>query len=325
MTCKYLKDFLTYVTVIQGKSKNTRKEYEYDLTIFLRYIKIIKHGLDVDLENIAEVDIDDIDLDFLQSISLEDIYEYLGYCQNIRQNGTKARARKVSSLRMFYQYLTKKKKYFKENPTEELETPKIGKRLPVYLNIDEIRKLYSGISKRHYYRDFCILTIFLNCGVRISELVSINLDSIRGNELYIIGKGNKQRTIYLNKSCMIALNDYLTLERPNIKNAGKEKALFLSQKGRRLSVRTIQNMIDTINKKSGLHKSQISPHKLRHTMATLLYQENGDLISLQQLLGHESVSTTQIYTHVSNDKLKQVVETNPLNSIDLSKPSIVNE
>lgn len=315
-TQKHLKEFLTYLTVIQGKSMRTRQEYEYDLTLFLKYIKISKLGLELD--EIDDLDISDLTLNLIKEIALEDMYDFLEYCQFYRDNSPYSRARKVAAIRSFYRYLTKKKKYFEYNPAEELETPKIGKRNPIYLTLGEVKQLYSGLNKLHYYRDFCILTIFLNCGVRLSELSSINLSSIKEDRFSVIGKGDKERVIYMNKSCKIAIDDYLKFERHKIKNADEEDALFLSQKGNRLNPRTIQRIVKNANKKSGLNKEKLSPHKLRHTMATLLYQNGADLISLQELLGHSSVSTTQIYTHVDSETLKDVVSSNPLNDLSIT-------
>ena len=308
---KYINEFLSYIIVIQGKSIKTKEAYKYDLSLFFRYMKATRDKLS--LNKIDNISIDDIDIDFIKSITLQDLYQYLEYCQVHRDNGSHAKARKVASLKSFFNYLVHKREYFENNPAEELESPKIGKRNPIYLTIDEVKKLYTGIGERHYYRDYCILTLFLNCGMRLSELASININSIRGDQLSIIGKGDRERTIYLNKISLDSINNYLTLERPKIKNIKDKKALFLSQKGNRLNVRTIQYIIDNINKKSGLHKEKLSPHKLRHTMATLLYQNGADLISLQEILGHSNVSTTQIYTHVNSDTLKKVVNSNPLN------------
>jgi len=310
-TQKHLADFLTYSTIIQGKSERTAKEYGYDIALFLRYLKVVNSNLE--LKEVDEVDISDMSLDFIEKIELEDIYDFLYYCQIYRGNGAYSRARKVAALKAFFDYLTVKKKYFKDNPTKELEFPKIGKRNPIYLTLEEVKILYSGISKTHYYRDYCILTIFLNCGLRISELSNINLNSIREDKLSVIGKGDKERTIYLNNSCILAINDYIKLERHKTKSVKDKEALFLSQKGNRLSTRAIQKIVKNINEKSGLNKEKLSPHKLRHTMATLLYQNGADLISLQELLGHSSVSTTQVYTHVDSEMLKNVVNSNPLN------------
>lgn len=313
---KELNDFLTYLIVIKGKSLRTKTEYKYDLSLFLKYLKINKQGLNI--KEIDNIEIDDLGIEFIKEITLEDIYGFLKYCQFERNNSPYSRARKISCIKSFFNYLVIKKKYFKENPTDELEFPKIGERNPVYLSLEETKQLYSGLNKLHYYRNFCIITIFLNCGVRISELNSINLNSIKKDEFSVIGKGNKERIVYMNEFCLITIDNYLKFERHKIKNANTEKALFLSQKGNRLSVRAIQKIIENMNEKSGLHKKKLSPHKLRHTMATLLYHNGTDLISLQQLLGHSNVSTTQIYTHTSSDVLKEAVNNNPLNKINSS-------
>ena len=313
MQNKYIRDFMTYLTVIQGKSKTTKEGYEYDLNLFFRFLKVYNGHSPI--EEIDEVDISKVDIEDLKNISLEDMYAFLEYCENDRDNEAHAKARKVASLKAFFNYLNKKRKVLDYNPAEELESPKISKRNPIYLKIDEITQLFEGINDTHYYRDYCILIMFLNCGLRVSELVSIDLDDLDGDKVTIIGKGNKERIVYLNEATLEAIDDYVVKERGLIKNIDEkdESALFLSQKGNRMSVRAVQLVIDGINKRSGLNKKDLSPHKLRHTMATLLYQNGADLISLQQILGHTSVSTTQIYTHVEDEQLKDVIRSNPLN------------
>lgn len=312
MQNQYITEFLRHLSVIQGKSLRTKTEYQYEISLFLKYLKWTKEN--DHFRELKEMVIDDIDLPFLENINLEDIYGFMEYCQTERGNGASALARKVAALKTFFNYLTLKKKYFKENPTDELDTPKIGKRNPVYLTEGEVKKLYTGIRKTHYYRDYCLITIFLNCGVRLSELQSIDMKSIKGDSISLIGKGNKERVIYLNESCLKAIEEYVNEERAMVRNSGNEDALFLSQKGTRLSGGAIQKVIKELNKNSGLEKEHLSPHKLRHTMATLLYQNGADLISLQQLLGHESVATTQIYTQVTSKTLRDVIESNPLNN-----------
>lgn len=310
---KELNDFLNYIVVIKGNSVRTKNEYRYDLALFLRYLKIMKQGLNI--EKINNISIEDLSIGFIREIKLEDIYDFLSYCQFERNNGSHTRSRKIAALKSFFNYLTTKKKYFKENPTAELESPKIGKRNPVYLSLDEAKQLYSGLNKLHYYRNFCILTIFLNSGIRLSELANINLSSIKENKLSLIGKGNKERIVYLNSSCLKAIHNYVEFERYKMQNADNEKALFLSQKGNRLSTRSIQRVVKNANIKSKLYKKKLSPHKLRHTIATLLYRNGVDLLSLQKLLGHSSVSTTQVYTHIDSKILENIVENNPLNKI----------
>lgn len=316
MQNKYIEDFLTYLTVIQGKSKTTKDGYEYDLNLFFRFLIVYNNHAPMD--NIDDVDISKVDIKDIESISLEDMYAFLGYCENLRDNAARAKARKVASLKAFFNYLHKKRKLIKYNPAEELETPKVSPRSPIYLKIEEVSKLFEGINKTHYYRDYCILVMFLNCGLRVSELVSINLSDIDGDKIKIIGKGNKERIIYLNDATLDSINNYVAKERIHIKNVKKsdKDALFLSQKGNRMSARAVQLVIQGINERSGLNKKDLSPHKLRHTMATLLYQNGADLISLQQILGHTSVSTTQIYTHVEDEQLRDVMNSNPLNKND---------
>ena len=308
---KILQDFLIYITVIQGKAKRTRAEYEYDLSLFLRFLTCMSEN--VDFEQIETIDIKHIDAEFIKGITLEDIYMFLEYCETYRGNGNSSKARKVASIRAYFKYLYKKKKVLTVNPAEELETPKKGKRNPIYLTIDEVDVLKTGIRKTHYLRDYCIVTLFLNCGLRISELCGINTTDINGDVLKVIGKGNKEREVYLNEACLCAIDEYINYEREIRENIADAKALFLSQKGTRLTPRTVQQLIKNLNERSGLGKEKLSPHKLRHTMATLSYQNGADILSLQQILGHSSVATTQIYTQSNSEILRSTAQSNPFN------------
>lgn len=310
-------NFLNYLGTIRGKSKNTIYNYKIDLILFFRFLKLYK-GLVNKNEDFDAIKINDVDNRFIEVISLSDLYAFLSFVENYRHNSTYARARKVATLRSFFKYLTGKAKIIKENPTLELESPKIDKRNPVYLTLDESKKLLNSIDGPFYERDYCIITLFLNCGMRLSELVSIDISKIKGDTLTIIGKGNKERTVYLNEMCIRAINAYLT-ERN--KSAGKihaedSDALFISRKLTRINKRTIELMVKKYVSKAGLSYDKFTPHKLRHTAATLMYKYgNVDIRSLQQILGHESVSTTQIYTHVDDEKLREAVKSNPLNSL----------
>lgn len=311
-TPKLLKDFLIYLTTITGKSKKTRQEYYYDLTMFLQFLWCVRE--DVDIHEMKKVSIGSLDIDFIRDISLEDLYLFLEFCEVQRKNSTYARARKVASIKSFFKYLKGKRRLLDYNPAEELESPKIGKRTPVYLNVQEAELFLDGIKQgTHFYRDTCILTFFLNLALRVSELSDLNLNSIQGNNLKIIGKGNKERVIPLNHACIEALESYKEQERNLIKNVKEEEALFLSQKGTRLNTRSIQRLVKSVNERSGLEKEKLTPHKLRHTAATLLYREKHDIRSLQYILGHESVSTTQVYTHVDSVQLQNLIAVNPLN------------
>ena len=317
----YLNSFLDYMITIQNKSPNTIKEYNYDLAIFLKIIKI--HFKLTDEEKIEKVSYNDINLDTIAKIKLDDIHAYLAYLTTNFNSKAATRARKIASLRAFFNYLCLKN-LIEVNPTQNLETPKLDKRLPKYLSLEQSKKLldvsYSE-DNRNNERDYAITTLFLNCGMRLAELVGINLKDIDFEEfkLNVIGKGNKERTIYLNKACIKALNEYISvMPKEGIKKDSKnsDKALFLSERRQRISRRTVQEIIYKELKKAGIDTNKYSVHKLRHTAATLMYQYGGvDIRALQELLGHESISTTEIYTHVSNNQVRAAVESNPLANI----------
>ncbi|MCI6266964.1 MAG: tyrosine recombinase XerC [Erysipelotrichaceae bacterium] len=315
----YLNSFLDYSETILNKSPNTIKEYNYDLAMFLKFIKIhFKMTNEVDWEKIK---INDIDIDTIKKIQLSDIHAFLSYLISNFHSKPATRARKISSIRIFFRYLSRKVKLIDVNPAQDLETPKLEKRLPHYLNLEDSKKLLNVTANednRNYQRDYAIITLFLNCGMRLSELVGINIPDIDFSEckLTVIGKGNKERTIYLNKSCMNAISDYLAVRpKEGIKTdyLNSRNALFLSERRERISRRTVQAIVYKELKAAGLDTSKYSTHKLRHTAATLMYQYgNVDIRALQELLGHESISTTEIYTHVDNSQVRSAVESNPL-------------
>ncbi len=314
----YLNDFLDYMITIQNKSPNTVKEYNYDLATFLKYIKI--HFRLTDEKDLQKVKYSDLSIETIKKIKLEDLHSFLGYLTKNYNSKATTRSRKVSSLRVFFNYLTQKN-LIEINPTQNLETPKIGKRLPKYLSLDDSRKLLdvaSNEDNRNNERDYAITTLFLNCGMRLAELCGINLTDINFDEcqMNVIGKGNKERTIYLNKACVHAINEYLSVRPNDNLTADGKNALFLSERRQRISRRTVQDIIYKELKQAGLDTSKYSVHKLRHTAATLMYQYgNVDIRALQELLGHESISTTEIYTHVSNNQVRNAVESNPLANI----------
>ncbi|MBE7021076.1 MAG: tyrosine recombinase XerC [Ruminococcaceae bacterium] len=296
-----LKNFLTQKLTIEGKSPNTVKEYYYDLRGFLGYLKEIK---DFDGE---------VDIDFIKGIELNDIYEYLMYISNEKKNGARTRSRRVSSIKSFFKYLHIKVKLIDSNPTEALDPPKFISTVPRYLELDESKRLLSCVDGRHKERDFAILTLFLNCGLRLSELVGINLADIKKDSMVVKGKGNKERTIYLNDACLSAISNYLAV-RPKL-NVKDEKALFISGQNKRIYYKTVQHLVKKYIAAAGLDPTKYSTHKLRHTAATLMYKYGKvDVRTLQTILGHEQLSTTQIYTRVSNDQVKEAVDKNPLAS-----------
>lgn len=310
-----LREFLNYLSVIRGKSNNTTAAYKIDLTLFFKFLKLYR-GLYPPNINFDEIYITDINDDFIRSIKLPDLYAYLSYVENVRSNSSYARARKVASIKSFFKYLYSKTRILYENPASDLEIPKINKRNPIYLTLDESKGLLSSIddTQRYSKRDFCIITLFLNCGLRLSELCGIDVSRIKGDTLTIIGKGNKERTVYLNKVSLIAISDYL-IERSQMEIKDEHRdALFISERKCRINKRTVEKIVKKYIKLSGLDSTKYTPHKLRHTAATLMYKYgNVDIRSLQKLLGHENISTTQIYTHVDDDRLREAVKLNPLN------------
>jgi len=304
--------FLIYIENIQGKSRQTANEYFYDLKTFYRFLKI-HFGLIEKPFNFDELNIDDINLDILKKVDLNVIYEYIYFLNNERNNSASSRARKISSLRSFYKYLCNKAHLIENNPTVDLDTVKIGKRLPRYLTLDDSLSLLSAIDGDNAERDYCIITFFLNCGLRLMELVNINISDIRDGKLTVIGKGNKERVIYLNSACIKALDRYMEIRRSlNPPGSNDKQALFISRLNRRISRRMVQTIVEKYIKQIGLDSHKYTTHKLRHTAATLMYQSGVDIRALQEILGHEQLSTTEIYTHISNEQLKAAVDKNPL-------------
>lgn len=314
---EYLNSFLDYSITILNKSPNSIKEYNYDIAMFLKFIKLrFKLTNETDF---SAIPINDIPISEIQKIKLEDIHAFISYMATTLHSKPATRARKCSSIRIFFKYLSQKEKLIENNPAQNLETPKKDKRMPKYLSLDESKKLLSITSNdsdnRNEKRDYAIITIFLNCGIRLSELVGINIKDITFSEckLNVIGKGNKERTIYLNKACINAINAYLA-DRPRegVKFDSRD-ALFLSEQRRRISNRTVQYVVKEEMRIAGIDANKYSVHKLRHTAATLMYKYgNVDIRALQELLGHESISTTEIYTHVDNEQIRSAVENNPL-------------
>lgn len=313
---EFLNSFLDYIETILNKSPNTVKEYNYDLNNFLKFIKIrFKLTNETDFKNIS---IKDLTLNDLKKITLDDLHAYLGYLTRNNNSKPTTRARKVSSIKALFNYLTAKTNLLEVNPAQNLESPKLGKRIPKYLTLEESQKLLEATAnaqeQRNVERDYAIITIFLNCGIRLSELVGINIKDISfdENKLNVIGKGNKERTIYLNKACVKAIKAYLEVRPNDIQTSPNKKPLFLSERKERISQRTVQVIVKKELQKAGLDTNKYSVHKLRHTAATLMYQHGVDIRALQELLGHESIATTEIYTHVDNKQIRDAVENNPL-------------
>jgi len=318
-----LRDFLAYHETIKGHSKRTVDEYFLDLRNFFRYLKQIRdpalRGLSLD-----EISIEDVDLNFVKSVTLTDIYSYMTYLSRDRiqhQNSSNSayglnaasRARKIATIRSFYKYLTNKVHLLEENPVKDVDSPKLKKNLPKYLTLDESVQLLDSVDGKNKERDYCILTLFLNCGLRISELVGLNLNDIQGDALRVLGKGNKVRIVYLNEACKNALEQYLAVRRPI---AGRDQnALFLSAQNERISRSGVHAVVKKRLTGAGIDSTQYSSHKLRHTAATLMLQNGVDVRAVQEVLGHEHLNTTEIYTHIDNDALRVAAKANPLSHV----------
>ncbi len=328
-----VKDFIVYEQIVKGRSELTVKNYYNDLRTFFRYYKMKKGRASDDPEDFSSIKIDDITDDDIKSVDLQTAQEFLVFMKTEKNNEQKARYRKGVSLRQFYKFLTNNKNMFKVSPMANLELPTPKPALPKYLTLEQSLEMLSHIDTPSKKRDYCIVVFFLNCGIRLSELVGIDLKDIRkthdsdGNEVYtlkVLGKGSKERIIYLNDACINAYMDYVAPEEndADIRNAAgmrdmtvKTNALFLSKRHTRISNRRVQQIVDECFKLSGLDNMGLSVHKLRHTFATLMYQNGVDVRVLKDVLGHENLNTTQIYTHVSNLQLENAMKQNPLSKV----------
>lgn len=316
----YLREFLYYMETIKGRSPRTVDGYYTDLRSFFRFLKI-KHGLASAENSYAEIKIGDLPFEMVKAVTRFDAMEFLSEFQRNHDNQAKARSRKVSALRSFYKYLTVSAGKITENPMLNLETPSLKKSLPKYLTLEQALELLTHIQTDFTERDYCMITLFLNCGMRLSELVGINLGDIRENRLKLLGKGNKERIVYLNDSCLAAIESYLSVLGSGTKVKRVDKnALFLNRSGKRIGARRVEQIVNFCLKEAGLDGMGYSPHKLRHTAATLLYQDAGvDIRVLQEMLGHVSLSTTEIYTHVSNRQIEEAVTKSPLRNVKPKK------
>ena len=319
-----LRDFLVYHETIQGHSRRTVDEYFLDLRNFFRFLKLDK-GRIARNTPLDQISVDDVDLELVSSVTLSDVYSYMNYLSRDRivhpnspdaHSGLSApaRARKVAAIRSFYKYLTNKAKLLSENPMQDLDSPHLKKSLPRYLDLEESVSLLDHVDGANQARDYCILTLFLNCGLRISELVGLNVTDVRGNQLRVLGKGNKERMLFLNEACQSALEDWLT-ERSML-TLVDQNALFVTlQNRRRISRAAVHKLVKKHLAAAGLDSTQYSAHKLRHTAATLMLQNGVDVRTLQEVLGHDHLNTTQIYTHVDNDDLRTAARANPLGKV----------
>ena len=322
-----LREFLVYHETIKGQSQLTISEYYLDLRMFLRFVKLMRNDMPINTD-INIIDIRDVDLAFIREISTTDIFDFLSYLANERisnpdspvpEHGIEsaARARKLSAIKSFYKYLTVRTKQLTNNPVADIEYPKLRKSLPKYLTLEQSSALLQAVSGPNEKRDYAILMLFLNCGIRRSELVGLNLTDVYPDRIRVVGKGNKERFVYFGNSCRKAIDNYL-VERNKIE-LSDNRALFGSRDKNRISVTAVHRLVKKALLQAGLDSTQFSAHKLRHTAATMMLSGGVDIKTVQEVLGHENLNTTQIYTHIENTELKIAAEANPLSKLDFSE------
>lgn len=321
-----IKEFLSYHEVVKGHSVKTVDEYFLDLRTFIRFLKL-KRGLVPKNSDFNKIVINDVDLSFFAAVTKTDIYDFMSFLSRDRATKPRSydkeyglspssRARKLAALKSLYKYLTVKTERLKTNPLEGFDAPKTRRTLPKYLSLEESKALLSNVGGRNPVRDVCILTLFLNCGLRISELVGLNLSDIRVDNLRVLGKGNKERVVYLNDSSAAAINNYLAVR---VKMGVDSPALFLSEQKQRITTATVHRLVKLHLGEAGIDSSSYSAHKLRHTAATLMLRNGVDVRTLQELLGHEHINTTEIYTHIESTDLRIAADSNPLASFKPDK------
>ena len=309
-----IRDFLVYHETIQGHSRQTVDEYYLDLRSFARYLK---QARDPSLRSVPmdHIPLDDVSLELFQSVTLTDVYSYMNFLTRDKGLNAASRARKVATIRSFYKYLTNKAKLLTKNPVQDLDSPRQKKALPKYLSLDESIQLLEAVDEPNQARDYCILTLFLNCGLRVSELVGLNLTDFQRDTVRVTGKGGKERTVYLNEACADAINQYLPHRlRPHDRD---KNALFISRNRNRISVQTVKWLVKKYVGQAGLNTHKYSAHKLRHTAATLMLQNGVDVKAVQEVLGHEHLNTTEIYTHIDNESLRIAAKANPLSHVKI--------
>ena len=322
-----LREFLAYHENIKGQSQKTISEYYLDLRMFLRFIRLMRQDMPIDTR-LEDIPIKDINLDFIRQIDTSEIYDFLSYLANdrvihpdspVQEHGiaSAARARKLSAIKSFYKYLTVRTKQLEENPVADFEYPKLRKSLPKYLTLEQSAALLKAVSGPNEKRDYAILMLFLNCGIRRSELVGLNLTDVYEDRIRVVGKGNKERIVYFGSACRKAIDAYLP-ER-NKKVLTDNRALFGSRNGNRISTDAVHALVKKALLQAGLDATQFSAHKLRHTAATMMLSGGVDVKTVQEVLGHENLNTTQIYTHIENTELKIAAEANPLSKLDFSE------
>ena len=326
---KILRDFLIYHETIKGQSQLTISEYYLDIRMFLRFLKLMRNDMPIDTR-LDDINIRDVDLDFVELVTTSEVFDFLSYLANDRTANPDApvpeygisassRARKLSSIKSFFKYLTVRTKQLTENPVADMEYPRLRKSLPKYLTMEQSAALLQSVSGPNEKRDYAILMLFLNCGIRRSELVGLNITDVYEDRIRVLGKGNKERFVYFGSACRKAIDQYMEQRKDMVLT--DNRALFGSRDHNRISVSAVHRLVKKALLQAGLDSTQYSAHKLRHTAATMMLSGGVDVKTVQEVLGHENLNTTQIYTHIESTELKVAAEANPLSKLDFSEKS----
>jgi len=303
-------DFLDYCRDIRELSEGTIVGYENDLKIFIMFLKSLKNKNDRHAINDK----------YIKTIELKQLYGFMTYLKNdrgVKNNSATTRSRKVATLKAYFNYLQNKAKLITYNPAYELESPEIPDKKPIVLNVEQSKKLITSLDKNSklYKRDYCILTLFLQCGIRLSELCNIKLVNIKDNIITIFGKGSKERYVYLNVSCVKAINEYLEVRKVEGVNEENLQYLFLSERKQKININTVQVLVKSHLKEADLTDKKYSTHKLRGSYATMMSRAGANINQISKNLGHKSIKTTQRYICVDEQELKILAEINPLNNL----------
>lgn len=323
----FLLDYILHISITKGLSKRTVQEYYLDIRLFLKYFCMMNDPGCSDIDDIKKIPIKNMSISMLNQVNLQTLYEFFYYVKEERENQSLSRSRKTSALKSFFGFLYNNKGVIDHDPTEKLELPAAKKSIPKYLTLEQSQKLLNSIDTAYFERDYCIITLFLNCGIRLSELVGLNINDLILDEyqMRVLGKGNKERMVFLNNACMNAIQQYMII-RNAMKSEITDNALFLSKRHTRISKRRVQQIVENALSAAGLSGLGYSTHKLRHTAATLMYQYGDvDALTLKEVLGHASTSTTEIYTHLTNENIRSATESSPLANFDLSHTKHIPE
>jgi integrase/recombinase XerD len=296
-------DFLDYCRTIKGLSDESISGYYNDLKMFFDYIKQLKK------KNITDR--------LIKNIELQDLHKFMTYLEKDCGNNARTRCRKVSTLKSYFEYLQNVTKLIISNPSYSLRKPKVPKTKPVAMSIQECEKLLNSLDKDSYfyYRDRCILMIFLQCGLRLSELINIKVSDVQNIRMIINGKGNKERDAFLSESCIKSIDDYLEVRNDEEVSEEDKEYLFLSREKNKISKRAVQSLVKKHMEDAGLDTNKYHTHSTRHTFATIAYDQGADIIKLSELLGHSNVNTSKIYITLKEEELREITNKNPLNKL----------